>query len=53
MGEKFKSESVALLLLFATFPTISFGTSWNSSLVWWPGLLFLIAGGLLPVWAGI
>jgi len=49
MDKKLKSESVALLLLFAAFPTISFGTTWNSGLVWWAGLLCLIAGGLLPV----
>lgn len=50
MDKKLKSESVALLLLFAAFPIISFGTTWNSGPVWWVGLLCLIAGGLLPVW---
>ena len=50
MDKKLKSEGVALLLLFAAFPTISFGTTSNNGLVWWAGLLGLIAGGLLPVW---
>lgn len=50
MDRKLKAETLALLLLFAAFPIISFGTTGGSYLVWWLGLLSLIAGGVLPVW---
>jgi hypothetical protein len=42
-------ESWALLLLFAAFPLISFGTTAGQAPVWWLGLLCLISGALLPV----
>jgi len=41
---------LALLLLFAAFPIISFGTTSGKALVWWVGLLSLVLGGVLPVW---
>lgn len=50
MDKKLRSECLALLLLFAAFPIISVGTTTSSDLIWWAGLLSLLAGGLLPVW---
>ncbi|MEZ0170735.1 EmrB/QacA subfamily drug resistance transporter [Microvirga sp. TS319] len=50
MDRKLKAETLALLLLFAAFPIISFGTIGDRNLVWWIGLLSLVAGGVLPVW---
>jgi hypothetical protein len=40
---------VALLLLFAAFPIISFGATGGNDLVWWIGLICLVVGGVLPV----
>jgi hypothetical protein len=50
MDKKLKAETLALLLLFAAFPIISFGATGGSALVWWVGLLSLVLGGVLPVW---
>lgn len=50
MNKKLQAETWALLLLFAAFPIISFGTTGGGSLVWWIGLLSLVVGGVLPVW---
>lgn len=50
MNKKLQAETWALLLLFAAFPIISFGTTGSGSLVWWIGLLSLVVGGVLPVW---
>jgi len=50
MDKKLKAETLALLLLFAAFPIISFGTTSGNALVWWVGLLSLVLGGVLPVW---
>jgi len=47
--DKLVTETVALLLLFAAFPLVSVGATGGSAVVWWLGLLCLIAGGLLPV----
>jgi hypothetical protein len=49
MDRKLISESVALLLLFAAFPIISFGATGGNDLVWWIGLFCLVLGGVLPV----
>jgi len=49
MDKKLKAESLSLVLLFAAFPITSFGTTGGNRLVWWIGLLCLVAGGLLPV----
>ena len=49
MDKKLRSECLALLLLFAAFPIISIGTTGGSNLVWWMGLLSLVAGGVLPI----
>jgi hypothetical protein len=49
MDKKLKAESLSLLLLFAAFPIISFGTTAGSRFVWWLGLATLVAGGVLPV----
>jgi nitrate reductase NapE component len=49
MDKKLRSECLALLLLFAAFPIISFGTTGGSTLVWWVGLVSLVLGGVLPV----
>ena len=50
MDKKLKAETLALLLLFAAFPIISFGTTSGNALVWWVGLMSLVLGGVLPVW---
>jgi hypothetical protein len=50
MDRKLRSECIALLLLFAAFPIVSLGTSGDSTLLWWIGLIALVAGGVLPVW---
>ncbi|HWK68027.1 MAG TPA: EmrB/QacA subfamily drug resistance transporter [Rhizobiaceae bacterium] len=50
MDKKLRAETFALLLLFAAFPIISFGTTSASNLVWWIGLVILVLGGVLPVW---
>ena len=49
MDKKLRSECLALLLLFAAFPIISFGTTGGRNLVWWVGLVSLVLGGVLPV----
>jgi len=49
MDKKLKAETWALLLLFAAFPIISWGTTGGNYLVWWIGFVSLVAGGLLPV----
>jgi hypothetical protein len=49
MDKKLKTETLALLLLFAAFPITSWGTVGSNRLVWWIGLLSLVAGGVLPV----
>ncbi len=49
MDKKLQAEIVSLVLLFAAFPLTSFGKMANASLIWWIGLLCLIAGGLLPI----
>jgi hypothetical protein len=49
MDKKLKMESLALLLLFAAFPITSWGTMGGNQLVWWTGVLSLVAGGVLPV----
>ena len=49
MDKKLKAETLALVLLLAAFPITSWGTTAGSSLVWWLGLLTLVAGGVLPV----
>jgi hypothetical protein len=50
MDRKLKAETVALVLLLAAFPITSWGTAAGNYLVWWIGLLSLVAGGVLPVW---
>jgi nitrate reductase NapE component len=50
VDRKLKSECLALLLLFAGFPIISFGATGGYTLIWCLGLVSLVAGGLLPVW---
>ena len=49
MDSKLKAETLALVLLLVAFPITSWGTSAGSALVWWIGLLCLVAGGLVPV----
>jgi len=49
MDKKLKAESLAMLLLFAAFPITSWGTTGGNRLVWWIGLLSVVAGGVLPV----
>jgi hypothetical protein len=49
MDKKLKAETLAMLLLFAAFPITSFGTTAGNTLVWWIGLVSLVAGGVLPV----
>jgi len=50
VDKKLKSECLALVLLFAAFPIISFGATGGNNVVWWIGLVSLVVGGLLPVW---
>jgi hypothetical protein len=50
VDRKLRSECLALLLLFAAFPIVSLGTSADNVLLWWIGLIALVAGGVLPVW---
>lgn len=40
--------SVSLVLLIIAFPLISMGTSYGPPVLWWAGLLALVAGGLIP-----
>jgi hypothetical protein len=47
--DKLVTETVALLLLFAAFPLVSVGATGGVAVVWWLGLLCLIAGGVLPI----
>jgi hypothetical protein len=49
MDKKLKAETLALLLLFAAFPITSWGTMGGNHLVWWIGLISLVAGGVLPI----
>lgn len=49
MDKKLKAETLALLLLFAVFPITSWGTMGGNQLVWWIGLVSLVAGGMLPI----
>jgi hypothetical protein len=49
MDKKLKAETLAFALLLAAFPITSWGTTAGSNLVWWLGLLSLVAGGLVPV----
>jgi hypothetical protein len=50
VDKKLKFETVALVLLLLAFPIISFGTTQDSRLTWWIGLLAVVLGGALPVW---
>lgn len=49
MDKKLKAETLALVLLLAAFPVTSWGTTAANDLVWWIGLISLVAGGLVPV----
>ena len=49
MDKKLRAELLALLLLCAAFPITSLGTTSGNRLVWWIGLLCLVAGGVVPV----
>ena len=49
MDKKLTAECWSLVLLFAAFPIISWGTTGGNYLVWWIGFVSLVAGGLLPV----
>lgn len=50
MDRKLKVETLAFVLLIVAFPVISIGTTNEGGAVWWPGLLILVLGGVLPVW---
>jgi hypothetical protein len=50
LDKKLRSETLALLLLFAAFPLISFGATGGNRAVWWLGLATLVLGGVIPVW---
>ncbi|HEX3407439.1 MAG TPA: hypothetical protein VHS81_09395 [Caulobacteraceae bacterium] len=49
MDRKLVAELAALILLFLAFPVVSWGATGGKAVVWWLGLLCLIAGGLLPI----
>ncbi|HEY0872863.1 MAG TPA: hypothetical protein VGD94_05275 [Vicinamibacterales bacterium] len=40
--------SLSMVLLLAAFPLISLGTTRDSPLLWWLGLIALAVGGLIP-----
>jgi hypothetical protein len=40
--------SLSMLLLLASFPLISIGTTWGPDWLWWLGLAALCAGGVIP-----
>lgn len=40
--------SLSLVLLLAAFPLISIGTTQDLILVWWLGVVALVAGGAIP-----
>ena len=50
MDKKLQAEILALVLLLAGFPIISWGTTAGNYPVWLIGLLSLVVGGVLPVW---
>ena len=49
MDKKLKMETLAFVLLLATFPITSWGTTAGTNPVWWIGLICLVGGGLVPV----
>ena len=49
MDKKLKMETLAFVLLLVAFPITSWGTTAGNDLVWWIGLISLVAGGLVPV----
>lgn len=49
MDRKLIADTLALLLLWASFPIISLGTTGGNDVVWWLGFLCLVVGGLLPI----
>jgi len=49
MDKKLKMETLAFVLLLVAFPITSWGTTAANDLVWWIGLISLVAGGLVPV----
>jgi hypothetical protein len=50
LDKKLRSETLALLLLFAAFPLISLGATGGNQWVWWLGFASLVLGGVIPVW---
>lgn len=42
------SQTLAMLLMLAAFPLISFGTTSGPPLLWWLGLAALGVGGAIP-----
>jgi hypothetical protein len=49
MDKKLRAETLAFVLLIAAFPLTSVGTTAANDVVWWIGLICLVAGGLVPV----
>jgi hypothetical protein len=49
MDRKMQAETLALILLCAAFPIISFGTMAGRAWAWGIGLATLVAGGVLPI----
>jgi hypothetical protein len=50
VDRKLRVETLAFVLLLVAFPVISRGTTQDSRLLWWTGLVGLVLGGVLPVW---
>jgi hypothetical protein len=51
LDSKLKSAAVALVLLLLAFPAIGFGTTHDITVLWLAGLVGLVVGGALPIWA--
>jgi uncharacterized membrane protein len=49
MMNKLAVQSIALVLLVAAFPLVSWGTTGGNNALWWLGIAALVIGGLLPV----
>ena len=44
----FAARNLSLVLMLAAFPLISVGTTGDRPLLWWAGLLSLLAGAAIP-----
>jgi hypothetical protein len=42
------AQGIALVLMLLSLPLISIGSTQGIAALWWPGLLALVVGGLIP-----